>query len=104
MEGCLYKSNTDVSYYLVNSVAAYTVIATEFETFNSKFISMDNIYEFDKIDFSAKNIKSILDNYTEFKDNIDYSWHDEFNEIVYNRKVYIIKNWTNLYNFVAGRF
>lgn len=103
MEGCLYKSNIDVSYYLVNSVAAYTVIATEFETFNSKFISIDNIYNFDEVEFSAKNIKSILDNYTEFKD-IDYTWLDEFNELIYNRKVYVIKNWTNLYNFVAGRF
>lgn len=103
MEGCLYKSNIDVSYYLVNSVAAYTVIATEFETFNSKFISIDNIYNFDEVKFSAKNIKSILDNYIEFKD-IDYTWLDEFNELIYNRKVYVIKNWTNLYNFVAGRF
>jgi len=103
MEGCLYKSNIDVSYYLVNSVAAYTVIATEFETFNSKFISIDNIYNFDEVEFSAKNIKSILDNYIEFKD-IDYTWLDEFNELIYNRKVYVIKNWTNLYNFVAGRF
>ena len=103
MEGCLYKSYIDVSYYLVNSVAAYTVIATEFETFNSKFISIDNIYNFDEVEFSAKNIKSILDNYIEFKD-IDYTWLDEFNELIYNRKVYVIKNWTNLYNFVAGRF
>lgn len=103
MEGCLYKSNIDVSYYLVNSVAAYTVIATEFETFNSKFISIDNIYNFDEVEFSAKNIKSILDNYIEFKD-IDYTWLDEFNELIYNKKVYVIKNWTNLYNFVAGRF
>lgn len=102
MEGCLYKSS--INYYLVNSVAAYTVIATEFETFNSKFISIDNIYEFDEIEFSAKNVKNILDNYIEFKDKIDYTWLDEFNEIIYNRKVYIIKNWTNLYNFVAGRF
>ena len=103
MEGCLYKSNIDVSYYLVNSVAAYTVIATEFETFNSKFISIDNIYNFDEVEISAKNIKSILDNYIEFKD-IDYTWLDEFNELIYNKKVYVIKNWTNLYNFVAGRF
>lgn len=103
MEGCLYKSNIDSNYYLVNSVASYSVIATEFESFNSKFISIDLLNNFDEIAFCASNVKNILDNYIEFKDNIVYTWLDEYNEITYKSKVFILKNWTNLYNFVAGR-
>lgn len=104
MEGCLYKSNNNLSYYLVNNVATYSVIAIEFETFKSRFIAKDILCDFDEIKFCAKNVKDILDNYNEFRDNIIYTWLDDYNEIIYNSKVYIIKNWTNLFNFVAGRF
>jgi hypothetical protein len=106
MEGCLYKSNDDVdmNYYLINSVATYNVVAIEFESFNSRFISKDRLFDYNEIAFSAANVKAILDNYVEFKDNIDYSWLDDYNEVVFNNKVYIIKNWINLFNFVACRF
>lgn len=104
MEGCLYKSNNSLNYYLVNSVATYSVIATEFESFKKRFISKEMLCEFDEIEFCAANVKSILDNYDEFRNNIIYTWLDDYNEITYNSKVYTLKNWTNLYNFVACRF
>jgi len=102
MEGSLYCSVS--SYYLINSVASFNVIVVEFETFNNKFISKENLHQFDEIKFNAKNVKSILDNYSEFRDHIDYDLLDDYNELIFNQKFYIVKNWTGLFNFVAGRF
>jgi|688.fasta_scaffold760219_2 hypothetical protein len=103
MEGCLYKNN-DNKYYLINTTATYNHIAVEFETFSSCFIQNENLNEtFTKIKFSAKNMQEILDSYDEFNGYIDYSDLNEFNHIAYYNKIYIIRNWTDVYNFVAGR-
>jgi hypothetical protein len=102
MEGSLYYSGS--GYYLINSVASFNVIVVEFETFSSKFISKENLQQYDEIKFNAENVKSILDNYSEFRNNIGYDLLDDYNELVFNKKFYIVKNWTGLFNFVACRF
>ena len=104
MEGCLYQKYDD-KYYLISRVATYTVVAVEFETFISCFIQNENFDQnFKHIEFNSNNIKNILQNYEEFNDLIDYSSLNDFNTIIYNDKIYIIKSWNDVFNFAAGRF
>jgi hypothetical protein len=103
MEGCLYRK-CDNKYYLINTIATYNYIAVEFETFISCFIQNENFdIKYELIDFNSYNVKMLLDNYEEFQEFIDYSNLDDFNTITYNQKIYIIKNWKDVFNFVAGR-
>jgi hypothetical protein len=105
MEGCLYQKYDEVKYYLITRAATYTVIAVEFESFISCFIQNENFDTyFKQIEFNSTNIKHLLQNYHEFNDLIDYSNLNDFNTIIYNNKVYIIKNWKDVFNFAAGRF
>ena len=102
MEGCLYKRYDD-KYFLISRTASYTFIAVEFETFISCFIQNENFNrEFTLIEFNSNNIKAILQNYEEFNGLIDYSNLNDFNTIIYYDKIYIIKNWTDVFNFAAG--
>lgn len=103
MEGCLYRK-CDNTYYLINTIATYNYIAIEFGTFNSCFIQNENFeIKYDLIEFNVHNVKILLDGYEEFYEFIDYSNLNDFNTITYNQKIYIIKNWKDLFNFVAGR-
>lgn len=105
MEGCLYRKTIDNRYYLITTKATYTYIAVEFETFSNCFIQDENFNEtFEKVKFTAENIKQLLDNFNTFNGNIDYNNLDEFNQIIYNQRMHIIKNWMDIYNFAAGRF
>lgn len=102
MEGCLYKKCDN--YYLIITAATYNYVAVEFGSFTSCFLQNDNFEaNFDLIEFNVDNVKMLLDNYDEFYDFIDYSNLNDFNTITYNRKIYIIKTWKDLFNFVAGR-
>ena len=102
MEGCLYRRCD--KYYLINTIATYNYIAVEFDTFISCFIQNENFdIKYELIDFNAYNVNMLLNNYIEFSDCIDYSNLDDFNTITYNQKIYIIKNWKDIFNFVAGR-
>ena len=104
MEGCLYQKYDD-KYYLINRAATYTVVAVEFESFVSCFIQNENFDEqFKHIEFNSNNIKNLLQNYEEFNDLIDYSSLNDFNRIIYNDKIYIIRSWKDVFNFAAGRF
>jgi hypothetical protein len=85
----------------------YNYIAIEFESFISCFIQNENFYDnYSIIDFNSKNVKNLLQQYDEFNEKngfIDYSNLNEFNTITYNQKIYIIKNWSDLFDFVAGQ-
>ena len=100
MEGCLYQKY-DNKYYLIDQIGMYNYIAVEFESFISCFIQNEN---FDKkytlIDFNSENVKKLLESYEGF---IDYSDLSDFNTITYNRKNYIIRDWSDLFDFVAGQ-
>jgi hypothetical protein len=101
MEGCLYKSNDD-KYYLIEQIAMYNNIAVEFESFRRCFIQNENFDKnFSLVDFNSENIKILLDNYG--GGYIDYSDLNDFKIITYNRKNYIIENWSDLFDFVAGQ-
>ena len=103
MEGCLYRK-CDNRYYLINTIATYNYIAIEFDTFISCFIQNENFnVKYELIEFNSNNVKMLLNTYDEFKGYIDYENLDEFNRITYNKKIYIIKNWRDVFNFVAGR-
>lgn len=103
MEGCLYQKY-DTKYYLISRIATYNNIAVEFETFNSCFIQNENFSEkYELIEFNSNNIKKLLAKYNDFNELIDYSNLNDFNTIIYNQNIYIIKNWTDLFNFAAGR-
>lgn len=103
MEGCLYRRYDD-KYFLINRIATYNNIAVEFETFNSCFIPNEDFdRNFEIIEYNSSNINLILNNFEEFKDLIDYSNLNDFNTITYNGKIYIIKSWKDVFNFVAGR-
>ena len=103
MEGCLYRK-CDNRYYLINTIATYNYIAIEFDTFISCFIQNENFnVKYELIAFNSNNVKMLLNTYDEFKGYIDYENLDEFNRITYNKKIYIIKNWRDVFNFVAGR-
>jgi hypothetical protein len=103
MEGCLYRK-CDNKYYLINTIATYNYIAVEFESFISCFIQNENFdIKYELVHFNPYNVKMLLDNYEEFQEFIDYSNLDDFNTITYNQKIYIIKNWKDVFNFVAGR-
>jgi len=103
MEGCLYRRYDD-KLYLINRCATYNYIAVEFETFNSCFIQNNNFNsKFELVEYTTSNVKLILDNFEEFKDLIDYSNLNDFYTIVYHDKIYIIKSWKDVFNFVAGR-
>lgn len=105
MEGCLYRKTIDNRYYLITATATYTYIAVEFETFSNCFIQNENFEKiFENVKFTATNIKQLLDNFDTFNGNIDYSNLDELNQIIYNGRMHIIKNWMDIYNFAAGRF
>jgi hypothetical protein len=99
-EGCLYKGNNN--YYLISSIASYTMLAIEFETFKNCFIQIED-FNYDYIPYTVHNIKILLDNYEEFKDYIDYSDFKDFNIISYNNKNYYIRSWLDVFNFAAGR-
>ena len=104
MEGCLYIKNDSNTYYLINIAATYNYIAVEFGTFISCFLQNENFdVKYELIEFNVQNMKMLLDNYEEFDGLIDYSNLNDFNTITYNQKIYIIKNWKDLFNFVAGR-
>lgn len=100
-EGCLFKSS-NYNYYLINSIATYTMLAVEFGTFKNCFIQIED-FDYELIEFNSTNIKKLLDNYDEFNDYISYSNLKEFNYIIYNNKTYYIRNWTDVFNFAAGR-
>lgn len=106
MEGCLYKKYDD-KYYLIHRIAMYNYIAVEFESFISCFIQNENFDDkYSMIEFNSKNIKNLLEQYDEFNEInglIDYSNLNDFNTITYNKKIYIIKNWSDLFDFVAGQ-
>ena len=97
MEGCLYKNNSTDTYYLINSIATYTMLAVEFETFQ-----IDN-FDYELIQFNLTNIKNLLDKYTEFNSYIDYSNLSDFNIISYNNRNYYIRSWLDVFNFATGR-
>jgi hypothetical protein len=99
-EGCLYKGNDN--YYLISSIASYTMLVVEFETFKNCFIQIED-FEYELIDYTPDNIKELLDNYNEFKDYINYSSLNDFNIISYNNKNYYIRSWLDVFNFAAGR-
>ena len=102
MEGCLYKSIDD-KYYLIEQNAMYNNIAVEFESFTRCFIQNENFdKKFSLVDFNSENVKKLLENYCDI-DYIDYSDLNDFNIITYNRKNYIIENWSDLFDFVAGQ-
>ena len=100
MEGCLYKNNEN--YYLINNIATYNILVLEFETFRSYFISKDN-FDYEIIEYNSDNIQQILDNYSEFKDYIDYTFLKDFNQITYNNRIYYFRSWNDVFNFAAGR-
>lgn len=102
MEGCLYKNNSTDTYYLINSIATYTMLAVEFETFKNCFIQIDN-FDYELIQFNLTNIKNLLDKYTEFNSYIDYSNLSDFNIISYNNRNYYIRSWLDVFNFATGR-
>ena len=102
MEGCLYKNNSTDTYYLINSIATYTMLAVEFETFKNCFIQIDN-FDYELIQFNLTNIKNLLDKYTEFNSYIDYSDLSDFNIISYNNRNYYIRSWLDVFNFATGR-
>jgi hypothetical protein len=99
-EGCLYKGNNN--YYLISSIASYTMLAIEFETFKNCFIQKED-FDYELIHYTPNNIKELLDNYEEFKDYINYSALNDFNIITYNNKNYYIRSWLDVFNFAAGR-
>lgn len=100
MEGCLYKK--DDKYYLINNIAAYYILVLEFETLNSYFISKDK-FDYDIIEYNSNNIRMVLDSYDEYKDNINYSNLKDFNQIVYNERIYYIRSWLDVFDFASGR-
>jgi hypothetical protein len=103
MEGCLYKKINE-KYYLINSIATYTMLAVEFGTFKNCFISLENFDDFfDLIEYNHTNVKLFLDEYEEFTDYINYSSLKDFNLIIYNNKNYYIRSWLDVFNFAAGR-
>lgn len=102
MEGCLYRKCDNI-YYLINTTATYNYIAIEFGSFISCFIQNQNFdVKYDLIEFNSHNVQLLLDNYEEFNGYIDYSNLNDFNTITFNQKIYIIKNWKDLFNFAAG--
>jgi hypothetical protein len=103
MDGCLFRNIITNNYYLVNSIASYNILATEFGTFKGCFIQKDNLDEYELIDYSVDNIKELLNNYDEFIDNIDYNDLNDFKYLNYNNRTYFIRNWRDIYNFVANR-
>lgn len=101
-EGCLYKKISDNSYYLVNSIATYTMLAVEFGTFKNCFLQKED-FEYELIEYNTNNIKTLLDNYCEFRDYINYSDMKDFNIIIYNDRTYYIHSWLDVFNFATGR-
>ncbi len=101
-EGCLYKKDIDNTYYLINSIATYTMLAVEFGTFKNCFIQKEE-FDYELIEYNPDNIKNLLDNYSEFKDYINYADLKDFNIIIYNDKNYYIRSWLDVFNFAAGR-
>jgi hypothetical protein len=100
MEGCLYKRFDD-KYYLIDQIGMYNYIAVEFDSFDSCFIQNENFADkYTLIEFNSENIKKLLETYEGY---IDYSDLNDFNTITYNRKNYIIRNWSDLIDFVAGQ-
>ena len=45
----------------------------------------------------------VLDSYDEYKDNINYSNLKDFNQIVYNERIYYIRSWLDVFDFASGR-
>jgi len=104
MQGHLYKSNNDNKYYLIDNVGAYNYIAIEFETFKSLFISIEIVENtMINIEFNVENIKNLLDDYKIFEGFIDYDYIETHNYIIYNSRVYVIRNWIDIFNF-ANKF
>lgn len=104
MQGHLYKSNNDNKYYLIDNVGAYNYIAIEFETFKSLFISIETVENtMINIEFNVENIKNLLDDYKIFEGFIDYDYIETHNYIIYNSRVYVIRNWIDIFNF-ANKF
>jgi hypothetical protein len=97
-EGCLYKGNDN--YYLISSIASYKILAVEFKTFKQYSMEIEN-FDYKLIDYTPDNIKELLDNYEEFKDNIYYSDLKDFEIISYlnNNKNYYIRSWLDVFNF-----
>lgn len=99
MEGCLYKNNNN--YYLITNIASYYILVLEFQTLKSYFISkdtFDNDYEI--VDYNCDNIQIILNQ--DFKDNINYSNLKDFNQIIYNKRIYYIRSWFDVFEFASG--
>jgi len=101
-EGCLYKGNSNDTYYLINSVATYTMLAVEFGSFKNYFIHIEN-FDYEFIEYNPINIKNLLDKYSEFNGYINYSNLTDFNLISYNNRNYYIRSWLDVFNFAAGR-
>jgi len=98
MEGCLYKNIETDDYYLIKSVGTHFILVKDFRDLTERFIQKNAIgLNYKLIDYNRTNIKMILDEYDNFRDNINYLL--EFNQIIYNDRKYFIRNWDDVYEF-----
>lgn len=103
MEGCLYQNYDTKTYYLINSVASYFIVAIDLETFEQKFIQKDDIeISYELIDFNSRNLIEVLYNYEMFQNQIDISDFKDFDYIVFNNCKYYLRNWNDVYKFILN--
>ena len=103
MDASLYRHIKTNTYYLVNSIASYNIMVTEFGSFKGCFIQKDNLDEYEPIEFSMENVKQLFDQYDELYEAINYDDLRDYKQINYNNRTHFIRNWRDIYNFVANR-
>ncbi len=105
MQGEVYKCINTGKYYLINSIGTYNYLVIEFGTFSSRFINIENFTSlYQEIKLNTNNLKLLLDNYKVFQNTIDYNNMNEFKHIKYNNRIFIIKNWYEVFNFAGENY
>lgn len=94
------------NYYLIVQRGNAWNIATEFGTFQTRFIGNDDLSTMEEIELNASNIKKLFINIKKLEninfDNFDDNINNHY--FIHNNQIYKIENWQNIFNFANGLF
>lgn len=85
-------------FYLLIQKGMSFYVAIECHNSNNKFISKDDLNQYDEIKLNSSNINIFLKALG--KNNVAYSDRDEY--LLYNNNMYPISNWRDVFNIIRS--
>jgi len=103
MNNSMFKHKYSDNYYLVTNKAHHYNVVLEFNSFNSKLLSNDDLREsYIEVSFNGENVSKLFAVYPCFKDMCFDDFND-FKLVMYYNRVYKLNNWQDVFNFISSR-